>query len=104
MAVAALMLSLAGNISLNAAQDGRLGLRTVCIDAGHGGTDPGCVSKDKKTYESKIALDVAKRLSDKIKAGFPDVKVVMTLTRSLLLRDEPMWPTRTMRICSFPFM
>ena len=78
MAVAALMLSLAGNISLNAAQDGRLGLRTVCIDAGHGGTDPGCVSKDKKTYESKIALDVAKRLSDKIKAGFPDVKVVMT--------------------------
>lgn len=75
---AALLLSLTGNISLSAAQDGRLGLRTVCIDAGHGGTDPGCVSKDKKTYESKIALDVAKRLSDKIKSGFPDVKVVMT--------------------------
>lgn len=60
------------------AADGKLGLRTVCIDAGHGGTDPGCVSKDKKTYESRIAMDVAKRLSDKIKASYPDVKVIMT--------------------------
>ncbi len=59
--------------------DGKnLGLKTVCIDAGHGGTDPGCVSKDKKTYESRIALDIAKRLSDKIKAEYTDVKVVMT--------------------------
>ncbi len=59
--------------------DGKnLGLKTVCIDAGHGGTDPGCVSKDKKTYESRIALDIAKRLSGKIKADYNDVKVVMT--------------------------
>ena len=61
-----------------AVSDSRLGLRTVCIDAGHGGTDPGCVSKDKKTHESTIALDIAIRLSDKIKAGYPGVKVVMT--------------------------
>ena len=60
------------------ADGSKLGLKTVCIDAGHGGTDPGCVSKDRKTYESRIALDVAKRLSDKIKAAYPDVKVVMT--------------------------
>ena len=53
-------------------------LRTVVIDAGHGGKDPGCVSRDKKTYEKDIALDVALRLRDKIQAGFPDVKVVMT--------------------------
>lgn len=61
-----------------AAGDSRLGLRTVCIDAGHGGTDPGCVSKDKKTYESKIALDIALKLSEKIRAGYPGVNVVMT--------------------------
>lgn len=58
--------------------DDKLGLRTVCIDAGHGGTDPGCVSKDRKTYESSIALDIAKRLQDKVNAGFPNVKTVMT--------------------------
>lgn len=62
------------------ANDGKLGLKTVCIDAGHGGKDPGCVSKDKKTYESRVALDVAKRLSEKIKTAYPDVKVVMTRT------------------------
>ena len=62
------------------ANDGKLGLKTVCIDAGHGGKDPGCVSKDKNTYESRVALDVAKRLSEKITAAYPDVKVVMTRT------------------------
>lgn len=71
---------LTSSIRANAGNDSRnkLGLNTVCIDAGHGGTDPGCVSKDKKTYESKIALDIAKRLSEKIKASYPTVKVVMT--------------------------
>lgn len=33
------------------AQDGRLGLNTVVIDPGHGGNDPGCISKDRKTRE-----------------------------------------------------
>ena len=67
------------NVSDAKSADGKnLGLKTVCIDAGHGGTDPGCVSKDKKTYESRIALDIAKRLSDKIKSDYKDVKVVMT--------------------------
>ena len=71
---------LTSGIRANAGNDShnKLGLNTVCIDAGHGGTDPGCVSKDKKTYESKIALDIAKRLSEKIKASYPTVKVVMT--------------------------
>jgi N-acetylmuramoyl-L-alanine amidase len=53
-------------------------LRTVVIDPGHGGKDPGCVSRDKKTYEKDIVLDVGLRLRDKIQAAFPDVTVVMT--------------------------
>lgn len=53
-------------------------LQTVVIDPGHGGKDPGCVSRDKKTYEKDIALDISLRLRDKIQAAFPDVKVVMT--------------------------
>ena len=54
------------------------GLRTVVIDPGHGGNDAGCVSADKKTYEKNIALDVAKRLAQKISAAYPEVTVIMT--------------------------
>ena len=55
-----------------------LKLKTVVIDAGHGGKDAGCVSRDQKTYEKTVTLDVAKRLEQKIKAAYPDVKVIMT--------------------------
>lgn len=55
-----------------------LQLKTVVIDAGHGGKDAGCVSRDKKTFEKNITLDIAKRLEAKIKAAYPDVNVKMT--------------------------
>lgn len=55
-----------------------LRLSTVCIDPGHGGTDPGAVSKDGKSYEKTFTLDIAKRLSEKINSECPGVKVVMT--------------------------
>lgn len=55
-----------------------LGLSTIIIDAGHGGTDPGAVSRDGKSYEKTFTLDIAKRLSDKIGAECPGVKVVLT--------------------------
>ena len=48
------------------------------IDAGHGGKDPGCISKDNKTFEKNIALDVALKLSDLITKEYPDVKVILT--------------------------
>ena len=59
------------------AQD-RLKLSTIVIDPGHGGNDPGCISTDKKTYEKNVALDIAKRLSQKINESLPGVKVVLT--------------------------
>ena len=55
-----------------------LQLKTVVIDAGHGGKDAGCVSRDNKTYEKTVTLDIAKRLEQKIKAAYPDVTVKMT--------------------------
>lgn len=55
-----------------------LSLSTVVIDPGHGGTDPGAVSRDGKTYEKTLTLDIAKKLSDKIKAECPGVKVILT--------------------------
>ena len=59
------------------AQSG-LKLKTVVIDPGHGGKDAGCVSRDKKTYEKNVALDIALRLQKKINAAYPDVNVKMT--------------------------
>lgn len=55
-----------------------LRLRTVAIDAGHGGDDPGAVSKDRRTYEKTITLDIARRLVSKINEAYPDVKVIST--------------------------
>ena len=71
-------------------QADNLGLKTVIIDAGHGGKDPGAVSKDKKTYEKHITFDIATMLSDKIKAEYPDVKVVLTrpTDKTLALSDR----------------
>lgn len=59
-----------------AAQDVVLG--TVVIDAGHGGTDPGCISRDGKTMEKDVTLAIAGKLSDKIQAAYPEINVVMT--------------------------
>jgi len=54
-------------------------LETVVIDPGHGGKDPGCVSRDGKTFEKDIVLDIGLRLSKKIKEGYAGgVNVKMT--------------------------
>lgn len=62
----------------SASPDKQLGLRTVVIDPGHGGHDPGTISLDKKTREKDIALDIALRLRDKIRKGYPGMDVLMT--------------------------
>jgi N-acetylmuramoyl-L-alanine amidase len=65
-------------VPFQASGQDRLTLSTIVIDPGHGGHDPGCISPDKKTYEKNIALDIAKRLSQKIAKELPGVKTVMT--------------------------
>ena len=55
-----------------------LRLSTVVIDPGHGGKDPGAVSTDKKSYEKTFTLQISQLIADKIRAAYPDVKVVMT--------------------------
>lgn len=60
------------------ANDKSLGLKTVVIDAGHGGKDPGGIAKDRRAYEKNLVLDIAKRFGQKIKEKYPDVKVIYT--------------------------
>ena len=67
-----------------------LSLSRVVIDPGHGGTDPGAISRDGKNYEKTFTLDIATRLGEKIKAECPGVEVVMTRTKdkSVALNDR----------------
>ncbi|AMM51487.1 N-acetylmuramoyl-L-alanine amidase [Rufibacter sp. DG15C] len=51
-------------------------VRTVVIDAGHGGKDIGC--NGKSAYEKHVALAVALKLGKQIEENNPDVKVVYT--------------------------
>ena len=60
------------------AQEGGVRLKTVVIDAGHGGHDPGAVSKQSKLSEKQINLDLALRLGARIQKAYPDVKVIYT--------------------------
>lgn len=71
-------LCISGPVLRSDSKDRALGLRTVVIDAGHGGKDPGGVSRDKKTYEKNLVLDISKRFGQKIRERHPDVKVVYT--------------------------
>lgn len=51
-------------------------LRTVVIDAGHGGKDPGTVGKTLK--EKDVVLKLALKVGDYIEKNYPEVKVVYT--------------------------
>lgn len=51
-------------------------IKTVVIDAGHGGHDSGCLGASSK--EKHIALDIALKLGKLIESNYPDVKVVYT--------------------------
>lgn len=54
-------------------------MKTVVIDPGHGGHDPGNVGTGRhKKKEKDIALDVALRVGSFIKEIFPDIKVIYT--------------------------
>ena len=68
-----------------AGNDSSVKLRTVVIDAGHGGHDPGTISPDKKIKESTINLDIALMLGKKIDEAFPDVKVLYTRQKDVFI-------------------
>jgi N-acetylmuramoyl-L-alanine amidase len=54
-------------------------IRTVVIDPGHGGKDPGNLgTKTMKKTEKDVTLAVSKLLGNYIEESFPDVKVIYT--------------------------
>ena len=56
----------------------------ICLDPGHGGSDPGARSRDGRTVESALTLDVARRVRSLLAADGFDVQ----LTRSDAATDQ----------------
>lgn len=57
-------------------QIGSAKIKTVCIDPGHGGRDPGAIGKSIK--EKELSLALALKIGKYINARFPDVQVIYT--------------------------
>src|SRR5574344_1004042 len=53
-------------------------IKTVVIDAGHGGGDTGSMSKDKKYKEKNITLAVALKLGAMMNVAYPSINVIFT--------------------------
>ncbi|MFN3875007.1 MAG: N-acetylmuramoyl-L-alanine amidase, partial [Flavobacteriales bacterium] len=54
-------------------------IRTIVLDAGHGGKDPGNLGTGRyKTTEKHVALNVTKLLGKRLNEAYGDVKVVYT--------------------------
>lgn len=57
-------------------------IKTVIIDAGHGGIDPGThglISKEKE-----VTLEIAMKLGKAMQAAYPEIKIIYTRTTDIL--------------------
>jgi N-acetylmuramoyl-L-alanine amidase len=60
----------------------------VVFDPGHGGKDPGAVSRDGKLKEKDVTLNIAKRIKRLIEAQNPRIRIVMTRNDDTFLKLE----------------
>jgi N-acetylmuramoyl-L-alanine amidase len=58
-------------------------IKTIVIDAGHGGKDPGC--HGSSAHEKHVCLAMALELGRKIKEGYPEIKVVFTRDKDVFV-------------------
>ena len=73
-----------------------LRLNTIVLDPGHGGKDPGCISQDKRTNEKTLTLTISKKLAEKIRKQYPEMKVLLTREKDefVALRDRARFATK----------
>ena len=61
-------------------------IKTIVIDAGHGGKDPGTMgTKRYSKYEKDIALSVSLMLGEYISNAYPDINVLYTRSKDVFL-------------------
>ena len=51
-------------------------IRTIVVDAGHGGTDVG--ARGRYSTEAQITLEISLKLEEELKSLLPDTRIVMT--------------------------
>lgn len=63
-------------------------IKCICIDAGHGGKDPGAIGS--KGYEKNVVLAVALKVGKLIENAYPDIKVIYIRKKDVFveLRDR----------------
>lgn len=71
-----LVLSVLAASSFRESAKGKYKIRTIVLDAGHGGKDPG--THGGKTKEKDVALAVTLKLGKLLKAKYPDMKILYT--------------------------
>ena len=65
----------------------RKGVKTIIIDPGHGGRDPG--ARGAFTTEAKICLSVGLKLGKAIEERFPGIKILYTRTTDIIPGNKP---------------
>lgn len=73
----------ARKITQSYGKEGMTGVKTVVIDAGHGGHDPGTSGRYEK--EKNIALKIAVKLAKQIQLQHPDVSIILTRDKDVFI-------------------
>lgn len=82
-----LMVSVQNFYGPNLASGDKAVVKTVVIDAGHGGKDPGC--HGSSAHEKNVCLSMALKLGKYIKEKYPNVKVIYTRDKDVFVElDE----------------
>lgn len=58
-------------------------IKTVVIDAGHGGHDPGCLGADSQ--EKHLALAISQALAEGMKERFTDLRIILTRDKDVFV-------------------
>lgn len=69
-------------------------LRTIVIDAGHGGKDKGAISKSYGLYEKDLTLDIALRLAKILRLKGYKIYLTRSSDKFLELQDRPSYANK----------
>lgn len=81
------ILSLIVLITSFAKQPNQTVIKTIIIDAGHGGADQGAAGLE--STEAKICLQISKKIGEQLKKEIPDVQVLYTRAADIFPGNQP---------------